>query len=100
MTRHFLTPALVLFTLLRGETNSAPSSTREEFRRRLAAAAIERTHHSVRYVSGYVKIPYPNGDVPADTGVCTDEVIRSYRALGVDLQKDVHEDIKQSFRSY
>ena len=68
---------------------AAPVS-RQEFTRSLVAAAIERTHHSVRYVSAYVPIPYPGGDVPADTGVCTDEVIRSYRAVGVDLQKDVH----------
>jgi uncharacterized protein YijF (DUF1287 family) len=63
------------------------SKTDGEFLRKLSAAAIERTHHSVRYVSDYVHIPYPGGDVPADTGVCTDEVIRSYRAVGIDLQK-------------
>jgi uncharacterized protein YijF (DUF1287 family) len=42
----------------------------------------------------------PGGDVPADTGVCTDEVIRTYRAVGVDLQKEVHEDMEQNFSSY
>jgi uncharacterized protein YijF (DUF1287 family) len=72
----------------------------EQFTRRLVAAAIERTHHSVRYVSEYVRIPYPGGDVPADTGVCTDEIIRSYRAVGVDLQKEVHEDMLQNFAAY
>lgn len=75
-------------------------SDREEFRRRLVAAAIERTRHSVRYVPEYVRIPYPGGDVPADTGVCTDEIIRSYRAVGVDLQKEVHEDMVQNFAAY
>lgn len=69
----------------------------QDFTRRLVAAAIERTHHSVRYVAAYVRIPYPGGDVPADTGVCTDEIIRSYRAVGVDLQKEVHEDMVQNF---
>jgi uncharacterized protein YijF (DUF1287 family) len=53
----------------------------------LVAAVIERTHHVVRYDSAYVCIPYPNGDVPAGTGVCADEVTRAYRAVGVDLQK-------------
>ena len=71
-----------------------------EFTRRLVAAAIERTHHSVRYVSDYVRIPYPGGDVPGGTGVCTDEIIRSYRAVGVDLQKEVHEDMVQNFDLY
>jgi uncharacterized protein len=78
---------------------TAPAS-RQEFTRQLVAAAIERTHHSVRYVSAYVGIPYPGGDVPADTGACTDEIIRSYRAVGVDLQKEVHEDMVQNFDLY
>ena len=47
-----------------------------------------------------MKIPYPGGDVPAGTGVCADEVIRPYRAVGVDLQKEVHEDMKQNFSAY
>jgi uncharacterized protein YijF (DUF1287 family) len=63
------------------------------FLENFSAAAIERTHHIVHSNPAYVRIPYPGGDVPADTGVCTDEVIRSYRALGVDLQKEVHEDM-------
>ena len=66
----------------------------------LVAAAVERTNHSVTYDSSYFSIPYPGGDVPADRGVCTDEVIRSYRAVGVDLQKEVHEDMKADFAAY
>ena len=87
---------------LRGDAGTPPAapSAHQEFTRRLVAAAIERTHHPVRYVSAYVRIPYPNGDVPADTGVCTDEVIRSYRAVGVDLQKEVHEDMAKNFAAY
>lgn len=69
------------------QTNTNQDARRRDFTARLVAAAIERTHHSVRYDSAYLKIPYPGGDVPADTGVCTDEIIRSYRAVGVDLQK-------------
>lgn len=61
---------------------------------------MERTRHRVRYDSDYVRIPYPNGDVPADTGVCTDEIIRSYRAVGVDLQKELHEDMLRNFSAY
>jgi len=69
------------------QMTAADSASRQEFLRRLVAAAVERTHHSLRYVSAYVRIPYPGGYVPADTGVCTDEIIRSYRAVGFDLQK-------------
>lgn len=78
----------------------AGSAVRTDFLRRLSAAAIERTHHKVRYEPAYVRIPYPGGDVPAESGVCSDEVIRSYRALGVDLQKEVHEDMVQNFSAY
>lgn len=74
--------------------------TREAFSRKLVAAAIERTHHRVRYVSDYVSIPYPGGDVPADTGVCTDEIVRIYRAVEIDLQKEVHEDMIRNFNLY
>jgi len=94
--------AAVLLGGVGGEARSQTKATlsRDEFTQRLVAAAIERTHHSVRYVSEYIRIPYPGGDVPAETGVCTDEVIRSYRAVGVDLQKEVHEDMLQNFSAY
>ena len=72
----------------------------ESFATRLTHAALDRTKVSVRYDPAYVKLDYPSGDVPADTGVCTDEVIRAYRALGFDLQKLVHEDMKAAFSKY
>jgi uncharacterized protein len=74
--------------------------TQRAFLARLSTAAIERTSHFVRYDPAYVRISYPGGDVPSDTGVCTDEVIRAYRALGIDLQKAVHEDMQSNFRAY
>jgi uncharacterized protein YijF (DUF1287 family) len=76
------------------------SGRRQEILQHLIAAAVERIHHSVRYVGTYVRIPYPGGDVPSDTGVCTDEIIRIYRAVGIDLQKEVHEDMLQNFAAY
>lgn len=72
----------------------------QDFAQSLVKAAIERTKHSVRYDGSYLSIDYPGGDVPADMGVCTDVVIRSYRALGVDLQVLVHEDMKAHFEAY
>jgi len=90
----------VILAALACSVAQTASVSRAEFTRRLVAAAVERTHHSVRYVSEYVRIPYPGGDVPADTGVCTDEIIRAYRAVGVDLQKEVHEDMLQNFAAY
>ena len=82
------------------QTQPASLNSRQQFLKKLVAAAEERTHHTVRYDPAYVRIPYPGGDVPQDTGVCTDEVIRSYRAIGVDLQKEVHEDMQRNFAAY
>jgi uncharacterized protein len=67
---------------------------------RLASASVELTQQRVTYDPAYFSIPYPNGDVPADKGVCTDVIIRAYRKLGVDLQQLVHEDMKSNFPKY
>jgi hypothetical protein len=83
-----------------GQATRIISTAQAAFLQRLVAAAIERTHHTIRYDPSYVRIPYPGGDVPSDTGVCSDEVIRSYRAVGVDLQKEVHEDMVRNFSAY
>ena len=72
----------------------------DTFAKKLAKAALERTRHEVRYDPKYVALKYPGGDVPSDTGVCTDVVIRSYRTLGHDLQKLVHEDMRKNFKKY
>lgn len=64
-------------------------------------AAIALTKQKVIYDPAYFSIPYPNGDVPAGKGVCTDVVIRAYRnAFNIDLQKEVHEDMKPNFKLY
>jgi uncharacterized protein YijF (DUF1287 family) len=67
---------------------------------RLSAAAEERATHFVLYDAAYEQITYPNGDVAADRGVCSDEVVRAYRLLGIDLQKLVHEDMRRAFHVY
>ena len=72
----------------------------KDFAEKLSDAAISITKDKVTYEPKYVSIPYPNGDVPKNTGVCTDVVIRSYRKLGIDLQKEVHEDMKKNFSLY
>lgn len=83
---------------------SKPSYNRQTqkpgFTGKLASAAMERLRHNVRYDGKYVKIAYPWGDVPANIGVCTDVVIRSYRKLGIDLQSQVHRDMSAAFHAY
>ena len=63
------------------------------FEDELVQAAIDRTKHNVKYDGAYYSIDYPGGDVPANIGVCTDVLIRYYREIEVDLQKEVNEDI-------
>ena len=77
-----------------------PLAWADDFAIRLAAAALERTHHRVTYDGAYVRLDYPGGDVALDRGVCTDVIIRAYRALGVDLQVLVHEDMQAHFDLY
>jgi len=67
---------------------------------RLADSAYTLTQDQVTYDPSYFSIPYPNGAIPSNKGVCTDVVIRAYRKLGIDLQKEVHEDMKANFSKY
>ncbi len=68
--------------------------------RKVLAAANKQIETTTEYTQKYYSIKYPNGDVPKKTGACTDVVIRSYRAAGIDLQKEVHEDMKANFARY
>ncbi len=78
----------------------SPERLRRNLAHQLSAAAIARTYQKVRYDGRYIPIAYPMGDVPANIGVCTDTLIRSYRRLGIDLQRLVHEDIARNFYAY
>lgn len=85
-------PALVLPAAASGQTDWAE---------KLVAAARGQIGRTVHYDPAYVRLAYPGGDVPADRGVCTDVVIRAYRAaFGLDLQKLVHEDMSRAFSAY
>ena len=83
-----------LFLCLSGFTQT------NTFYDQLADSALSLTKQNVTYDPSYFKIKYPNGDVPADKGVCTDVIIRAYRKMGIDLQKEVHEDMKANFKRY
>lgn len=67
---------------------------------RLSEMALSIVDRTIAYDPGYFSIPYPNGDIPANKGVCTDVIIRSYRKMGIDLQQLVHEDMKANFKLY
>lgn len=79
---------------------SIQSSGQDQFFKQLADSALALTKQHVIYDPSYFNIDYPGGDVPADKGVCTDVIIRAYRKMGIDLQKELHEDIKANFDVY
>lgn len=62
--------------------------------------AIEQSKVTTGYDPAWAKINYPNGDVPLETGVCSDVVVRAFRKAGIDLQKEVHEDMKRAWAEY
>ncbi len=67
---------------------------------KINAGAIEQTTQTTGYDPSYVKLDYPNGDAPINTGVCADVVVRAFRKAGIDLQKELHEDMKRNFAKY
>ncbi len=77
-----------------------PTFGQADFYKELADSALTLTQQDVQYDPAYYQIDYPNGDVPAGRGVCTDVIIRAYRKLGIDLQKEVHEDMQAHFDTY
>ncbi len=72
----------------------------DNFFRQLADSALTLTNQHIVYDPGYYLIDYPDGDIPEGRGVCTDVIIRAYRKLGIDLQKEIHEDIAANFEKY
>lgn len=87
-------------TLLSEKQEIIPIENPDSFAEKLSNAAISIIDPEVVYTPDYVKLKYPNGDVPAKTGVCTDVIIRAYRKLNIDLQKEVHEDMVANFSNY
>lgn len=78
----------------------APVLGQTVFGQKLSDTALSIINPELIYDPAYFSIAYPNGDVPADRGVCIDLVIRAYRRLGIDLQKEVHEDMQMQFQLY
>ncbi len=69
--------------------------------RRLIRAAEAQVGVTTTYDGAYRKIGFPGGDVPENIGVCTDVIVRAYRAaFGLDLQRLIHEDMVANFEAY
>lgn len=91
---------VVMATAAMSETPGSVRPLDASIAEKLIHAAVAQTTAAVTYDGSYRRIPYPGGDVPASIGVCTDLIVRAYRAVGVDLQLRVHEDMKAAFGSY
>ena len=63
-------------------------------------AAMSQIGRTTIYDPAYVTLAYPGGDVPMVRGVCTDVIIRAFRAVGVDLQVAVYQDMRRAFSAY
>jgi uncharacterized protein YijF (DUF1287 family) len=81
------------------ETRALPANSSPNLKL-VIDGAVEQVGTTTGYDPSYQKIEYPNGDVPIETGVCSDVIVRAFRKAGIDLQKDVHEDMKDNFSSY
>lgn len=93
---HVIKSLLVLFLL----NSIAFAQQIDHIYLKLSEAAVELTQVDVTYDPTYRVIDYPNGDVAWNKGVCTDVIVRVYRKLGIDLQKEVHEDMIKNFHLY
>jgi len=68
---------------------------------KLVEAARAQIGMTIFYDGAYRRLAYPGGDVEPERGVCTDVIVRAYRAaLGADLQRLVHEDMAANFNAY
>lgn len=66
----------------------------------LVDKAREQIGVTTSYDPAYRKLSYPGGDVPKETGVCSDVVVRAFRGVKIDLQKEIHEDMTRTFDEY
>lgn len=79
----------------------SPAGTAPAWTGKLLTAARRQIGVTIGYDPAYITLAYPGGDVPRETGVCTDVIIRAYRdAFNIDLQQLVHEDMRAHFSSY
>jgi uncharacterized protein YijF (DUF1287 family) len=90
----FVTLALAVVSPAAAQDHAA------ETRKRLAAAAEAQVGVTLVYDPAYVRLTYPGGDVPRERGVCADVVVRAFRAIGVDLQVTLHDDMSRHFPDY
>lgn len=98
MRAHRILLTLLLALALANPMGAEPASP--QVRRSLARAAAQQVGVTLLYDPAYVRLAYPNGDLPLERGVCADVIVRAFRRIGVDLQLEIHEDMRRSFAAY
>ena len=102
---------LLLAAIIASTTACAPKATQADRTQALSVEvkstlrpvidnALAQTEQTTIYDPAYVKLVYPGGDLPIERGVCADVIVRAFRKGGVDLQKEVHEDMARNFAVY
>jgi uncharacterized protein YijF (DUF1287 family) len=106
-TIHFILPAAVIALALacaskplRADRAQAVSVEVKTALRPVIEGALAQTEQTTIYDPAYVRLTYPGGDLPMERGVCADVIVRAFRKGGVDLQKEVHEDMRRDFAAY
>ena len=82
------------------QENTTTDFVPQNFYDSLSIAALSIVNPDIIYDGRYFDMEYPMGDIPEKYGVCTDVIIRSYRKLNIDLQQELHEDIKSNKSRY
>lgn len=67
---------------------------------KIAVSALQQIGITNYYDPSYKVLKFPGGDVAKERGVCTDVVIRALRSVGIDLQKEINDDMKKNFSLY
>ena len=103
-------PSLLLMFVLGGPRVPSPApatqiphageGTRAPLNRRIVTAADAQVGVTTIYDPAYRILKYPGGDLPKERGVCADVIVRAFRAIGVDLQVEVHDDMTRPFDAY
>ena len=88
-------PAVPANAIVRPLPEKAPPQLKQMLDGAIAQAGV-----TTSYDPSYVALAYPGGDVPEETGVCSDVVVRAFRKAGIDLQKEIHEDMKAARSDY
>lgn len=98
--RRLLAFLVLFFAACNQDSTAQPAAPLPLEVQKVIFAAKSQVGATLHYDPSYIGLLYPGGDVPIDRGVCTDVIVRAFRSIGIDLQKEVHLDMKAAFTKY